>query len=71
MSRIKLRPKFITDSKGVKTAVVLDMKEYEEFLALIEEADDVEYVKSVRNEPARSYQDYRKRRSAIKSRQKD
>lgn len=67
MSRIKLEPKYITDSKGIKTAVVLDLKQYEKFLALIEEAEDIEYVKSVRNEPARSYHEYRKRRLRTRS----
>lgn len=62
MSRVRLDPKFITDSNGVKTAVVLDMKQYRKVLALIEEAEDIEYVKGLKDEPVTGYREYRKRR---------
>ncbi|MEW6208590.1 MAG: hypothetical protein AB1631_09500 [Acidobacteriota bacterium] len=62
MTRLKLQPKYITDSKGIKTAVVLDLKQYEKLLDLLEEIDDAEYVKSAQNEPTEDYHQYRKRR---------
>lgn len=62
MSRLRLEPKYITDSNGVKKAVVLDIKQYEKLLARLEEAEDIEYVKSVQNEPTEDYHEYRKRR---------
>ncbi|MCI0485660.1 MAG: hypothetical protein L0229_03570 [Blastocatellia bacterium] len=65
MARLKLEPKYITDSRGVRTAVVLDIKQYEKSLDLVEEVEDAEYVKSVQNEPTRDYQEYRKRRLKI------
>jgi hypothetical protein len=62
MSSLKIEPKYITDSDGVKTAVVIDIKQYEKLLALLEEIEDIEYVKSVQDEPTEDYQEYRKRR---------
>ncbi len=59
---MKLEPKYITDSEGVKTAVVLDMRQYKKLFELAEEAEDIEYAKAVRNEPMRNYHEYRKRK---------
>ena len=62
MSRLKLEPKYITDAQGIKTAVVLDIRQYEKLLARLEEVEDIECIKSVQDEPAEDYQEYRKRR---------
>jgi hypothetical protein len=67
MTRLKLQPKYITDSKGIKTAVVLDLKQYEKLLDLLEEIEDAEYVKSAQNEPTEDYHQYRRRRFKSKS----
>ena len=67
MSRLKLEPKYITDSEGVKTAVVLDLRQYKKLLELAEEAEDIEYAKSVRNEPKGDYDEYRKRKLKLKT----
>ena len=67
MSRLKLEPKYITDSEGVKSAVVLDMRQYKKLLELVEDTEDIEYTKSVQNEPTRDYREYRRSRIKIKS----
>jgi hypothetical protein len=62
MPHLRLEPKYITDSKGVKTAVVLDMKQYKKLLDLLEEVEDFECVKLAQDEPTEDYRQYRKRR---------
>jgi hypothetical protein len=67
MSRLKLEPKYITDAEGVKTAVVLDMRQYKKLLELAEEAEDIEYAKSVHSEPTGDYHEYRRRKLKLKT----
>ena len=67
MSNLKIEPKYITDSNGTKTAVVLDIKQYEKLLAVLEEVEDIEFAKSVKDEPTEDYQEYRKRRFKSRS----
>ena len=64
MSQAIPEPNDIIDSE----AVVVDIKQYKKLLRLIEKAEDIAYVKSVRDEPTRDYDEYRKRRLKIKTR---
>lgn len=60
MATLRIRPQYITDSQGQKTAVVLEMKQFEKLLAKLEEAEDVLYARSVREEPSENYAQYRR-----------
>jgi hypothetical protein len=60
------REKPIVDSQGKKTAVVLDIKEYKRILELLEDADDIRYVKERLAEASLPYEAVRKRLAAKK-----
>ena len=60
------REKYIVDSQGKKTAVVLDIKEYKRILELLEDADDIRYVKERLAEASVPYEAVRKRLAAKK-----
>lgn len=46
---LKLKEKFLTDEKGRKEAVVLDVRTYEE---LLEDLEDLTIIADRKNEPA-------------------
>ncbi|OGB90514.1 hypothetical protein A2625_03080 [candidate division WOR-1 bacterium RIFCSPHIGHO2_01_FULL_53_15] len=46
---LKLKEKFLTDEKGRKEAVVLDVRTYEE---LLEDLEDLAVIADRKNEPA-------------------
>jgi len=60
-----LNPQFITDSGGKKKAVILSMKEYEQLIEQLEDAEDIRLYDEVkaRNEPTIPFEDYLKKRN--------
>lgn len=60
------KEKYIVDSEGKKTAVVLDIKEYKKILERLEDLDDIKYVKEHLAEESVPYETVRKRLHAKK-----
>lgn len=59
------KAKYLVDEKGKKTAVLLDIKEYERFLQRLEELEDALILdEAVRN--AQSFRDYGEIRAELK-----
>jgi PHD/YefM family antitoxin component YafN of YafNO toxin-antitoxin module len=62
-----LHPKYITDEKGNKNAVVLSIREYDKLLEELEDAADVRaYDEAMKNDDGYriSLEDYMKKRKA-------
>ncbi|NVM21477.1 MAG: hypothetical protein HWN68_06820 [Desulfobacterales bacterium] len=59
----RLRPRYIVDEKGRKTAVVLDFGEYEDLAELIEELEDARDLLKAELEATdfTPYEEFRKR----------
>ncbi len=51
---ITIRPQYITDSKGKKISVVLDLKDFEEIMDELEELEDIKLYDEAKksNEPS-------------------
>jgi hypothetical protein len=65
-----LHPKYITDEKGNKNAVILPIKEYDKLLEELEEADDIRaFDEAKKNDDGYriSLDDYMKKRKAKKN----
>lgn len=60
------KEKYIVDSQGKKTAVVLDIKEYKKILERLEDLDDIRYVKEHLAEESVPYEAVRRRLRAKK-----
>lgn len=52
---------YIVDKHGKKKAVIIDMKEYQKLLELLEDLEDVRYVKEHMAEESIPYETVRKR----------
>ena len=50
MSRIKRQPQYVVEN-GKPTAVILDIKQYEQMLERLEAADDLTVLKEMRKRP--------------------
>ena len=51
MPILTLKPRFVTDESGERTAVLLSMEEFEEIQDLLDDLDDKEEIERRRNEP--------------------
>jgi len=59
------KAKYLIDDKGRKTAVLLDIKEYQQFLQRLEQLEDaLSLDEAVRS--AQSFRDYREIRAELK-----
>jgi PHD/YefM family antitoxin component YafN of YafNO toxin-antitoxin module len=52
---MKTRAQYITDDKGKKKAVILDIKEYEKLLRALEDVEDKKAFRSVAREKSVPY----------------
>lgn len=64
-----LNPQFITDAKGRRKSVILSIKEYEQLLEQLEDAEDIRLYDEVKalNEPAIPFEEYLKAFEARKN----
>ncbi len=64
-----LNPQFITDARGKRKSVILTIKEYENLIEQLEDAEDVRLYDEVkaRNEPTIPFEDYLKAFEARKN----
>lgn len=58
---MRTQPRYITDNKGKKKAVILDIEYYEKLIRAAEEVEDKKAVASVTKERAIPYSDIEKR----------
>lgn len=53
-----LEPKFVTDSQGEKTGVILSIRQYDELVELLEDLEDLAAIERERDQPTRSHEDF-------------
>jgi hypothetical protein len=53
-----LDPKFVTDSHGEKTAVILPIGQFDELVALLEDLEDIAAIEKEGDQPTRSHEDF-------------
>jgi hypothetical protein len=57
---------FVTDKKGQKVAAIVDIKELDRIMALLEDLSDLKTIEDRIAEPSEDYEDYsRKRKSRL------
>ncbi len=60
---IKIK-QYITDDKGHKIAVIIDIKEFKRLEDLIEDLSDIKSIEDRKNEPEEDYEVYSKKRKS-------
>lgn len=59
MDKLRIKPKFVVDTKGKKKAVILSYKEFQE---LLEDIEDLRDVSIRQKEPVKDFTEYHSKR---------
>lgn len=56
--KLALNEKYIVDNKGNRTGIVLDIDEYQRILELLEDIEDIKYIREHKNDERISLDDF-------------